>query len=415
MKYVRKDYCRLCKNKNLKSILDLGQSVLANEFVDDPDIVQETYPLELFQCKDCFLFQLLDVVDPELMFKNYLYVSGTSELIRQHFEKYAEDVCYEYWLQNEPLPIPWRGLFVDIGSNDSTLLKQVKGYNVIGVEPAKNLADKSNEEGIVSINDFFNVKTAKEIVANHGKADIITCNNCLAHLDNVDEVVEGVKELIAENGIFVFENAYFGSTFSNNDFSQIYHEHVSYFTKLPLIKYFTSKGMTVYKIEDNYNHGGSIRVFVKNKIENNKDLLDKTIYEEQFINENNINLLIDNIKFIKEDINKQLTKLRLEGKSIVGITASAKSTTFLHYCDIGNLLLDYICDDAKEKQNKLAPGKHIPIKPFSEIFKTRPDYLLILSFNFINAVMKKFEYIPLNWIIPFPEPEIIHKLEMVDT
>lgn len=392
----RKD-CRLCHKTNFNSILNLGKSALANEFVSDPNIEQETYPLELFQCQSCFHYQLRDIVNSKLMFKEYNYVSGTSNLMRDHFNKYANEVHNHNFdkLGN-------KNIIVDIGSNDGTLLKEFKnlGYKVLGVDPAENLAQKANEEGIETIPEFFNVSIAKNIVKKYDKASVITCNNCFAHVDNLDEIVNGVKELLDNNGIFVIEVSSFDKmVLETNDFSQIYHEHVSYHQLPPLENFFKRFDMHISHVEKIDVHGGSLRIYVRHGT-SKQDWYNMT---EKIINMQHKFEFRKNISNIKKNIKQKLLDLKSQSKAIAGVTASAKSTTFLHYCDIGNDILDFICDDAPEKQGKFSPGKHIPILPFSAIKEKKPDYLLLLSFNFANFIMEKYSDYNGIWINPLPK------------
>ena len=400
MKHVtERASCRLCSNKSFNSILNLGYSALANDFICDKNTKQETYPLHLHQCQDCGLFQLLDIVNPELMFSEYIYKSGTSQVMRDHFNKYANDVVDFLNLQPDDL-------VVDLGSNDGTLLKAFKqrGMCVVGVEPASNLADAANGEEIETINSFFNIEVATNIVNEFGKAKLVTMNNCLAHLDNIDEIIAGVKELLDDDGVFIFENAYFMDSLKTNDFSQVYHEHLSYFTVKPLYEYFIKQGMTLYRVEKQNIHGGSIKCFVRQiGIEETSENVQKILNEEENIKTS----FQENVKSLSTKLKLKLKVLKGKGKSIAGVCAAAKSTTLLHYCDIGTEILDCIFDDASDKQGKFSPGKNIPILPFSDLKEKNPDYLLILSYNFTELMINKYPEYKGKWITCFPEVKII--------
>lgn len=414
MQITRRSDCRLCHSTNLKLVLQLEPSALANAFVSDLTIEQDKFPLDLFNCLDCGHYQLLDVVDPSILFKHYLYVSGTSKLMRRHFRNYACSVVSEFDLDDDDL-------LVEIGSNDGTSLKWFKtlGIKVLGIDPAENLAVKATQEGITTIPSFFNRKVANQIINEYGKASVVVANNVFAHADDLDEIVLGVKELLKENGVFIFEVSYFKDVILSGDFSQIYHEHTSYHTVLPLYSFFKKHDMQLYKIERVDSHGGSIRCFVSNKFDNNvlsSSHNDASFFIEQeskfglySINEpwSGVNKFIENIEKNKEDLNKLLIELKQSGKKISGVAASAKSTTFLHHYNIGTELLDYICDDAPEKIGLFSPGKHIPIVPFSKIYEDNPDYLLILSFNFVDSIITRHPNFKGKWIVPLPELKII--------
>lgn len=408
---TRRSDCRLCHSRDFNLILQLNPSALANAFVKDPSIKQEEFPLDLFQCKSCGHYQLLDVVDPNVMFKDYCYVSGTSKVMRQHFRNYACSIVSEYDLEEDDL-------VCDIGSNDGTLLKYFKcfGMNVIGVDPAENLVQNATAQGVTTITAFFDRKVAQEIKEKYGLAKVITCNNCFAHSDNLDEIVLGVKELLSEDGIFIFEVSYFKNVIENIGFDQIYHEHLSYHSILPLHLFFTQHGMTIFDIERVNVHGGSIRCFVKNKdyrlFKNGECWLDETLYfseqEEKYglyttdSEYSSINKFTRKIEQNKQELKDKLNTLKQSGARIAAVAASAKSTTFLHHYEIGTDLIDYICDDAPEKQGLFTPGKHIPVVPFSKIYEDNPDYLLILSFNFVYSIVNKHKDFKGRWIIPSP-------------
>lgn len=396
----RRTDCRLCHKTNLTEIFKLEPSALANQFVSTP-VKQETYPLDLFRCDDCGHFQLLDVVDPEIMFSNYCYVSGTSQLMRQHFRNYACSIVNGYNLAPD-------SVVVDIGSNDATLLKWFRalGMTPVGIDPATNLAVKATAEGIPTYNDFFNERAADEILEKYGKVSVVTANNIFAHADNLDEIVIGVKKLLKSGGVFVFECSYFYDVVRCGDFSQMYHEHTSYHTIDPLVSFFQRHGMTLYRTEYLDIHGGSIRCYVGNGDQYTVRLPDNKNHYEQpsdgsFLPD--IAKFANNVNDIKTSLKNRLLQLKAEGKSIAAVAASAKSTTFLHHCGIGTDLLDFIADDAAEKQGQLTPGKHIPVLPFSAIYEKRPDYLLILSFNFVESIIAKHKDWKGVWIVPLPE------------
>ncbi len=396
---TRRDNCRLCHSRMLDLVLSLGSSALANQFVSDPDIKQNEFPLDLFQCKGCDHFQLLDIVDPEIMFSNYLYVSGTSRKMQYHFRNYACSIVSEKNLDENDL-------VVDIGSNDSTLLKWFDKLEVktVGVEPAVNLARKSNEDGIKTYNDFFNKDLAQKIINNHGKASVITCNNVFAHADNLDEIVLGVKKLLKDNGVFIFEVSYFNDVMKTNDFSQIYSEHVSFHTISPLFHFFKRHDMKLFDVKKIDIHGGSIRCYVRKYSSSRfSDLYEPLLMIERGTEKSLLNSFVNNTQNIKTKLKNKLLEYKRQGKKISGVLAAAKSTTFLHYCDIGPDILDYIYDDAREKVGLYSPGKKIKIKPFSDLPKDNPDYLLVLSYNFADIIVKNHPEFKGTWVVPLPE------------
>jgi hypothetical protein len=419
MDYKRRDNCRLCGNKDFALVVSLSPTALANEFLKIPE-KQETFPLDLYKCKTCNHFQILDIVNPDRLFKKYLYKSSTSQLMRNYFKFYACDVVSKYSLDES-------SFVVEFGSNDACLLKWFPklGIKALGVDPAKNIAEKTlSEHGVETIPDFFNIPVAQKIKKDHGLADIIIGNNVFAHADDLNEIVFAVKELLKPGGSFIFDVSYALDMMVCRDFSQMYHEHTSYHTIAPLRLFFEKHNMVLQNVERKNIHGGSIRCHVVNSenaavydsVEQNIDHEDdcinldftkltkngKPYYEYSQICE-----FIRNTNELKTSLKSFLLDLKSKGKSISALAASAKSTTFLHQCDIGTDIIDYICDDAEDKQNKYTPGKHIPVVPFSKIYETKPDYLLILSFNFTDSLIKKYKSCGSKFIIPVPEIKVI--------
>ena len=252
--------CRICYNSNLNKFLSLGKSPLANSFLSKEQLEHEekSFPLETAFCDRCKLVQLTYVVPPEIMFKHYVYVSSTSNTFKKHFSKMAEDISKQFNLTGQSLA-------VDIGSNDGILLKGFKnaGVQIIGVEPATNIAKIAQESGIETINSFFNENTANEIIERKGHADIITAANVFAHVNDINDFVKNVKLLLKKDGIFVIEVQYLVDTIEKMTFDNIYHEHLSYYSLTSLMYFFKKHCMHVFNAQRVDSHGGSLRVFIK--------------------------------------------------------------------------------------------------------------------------------------------------------
>lgn len=412
MEKVKKlDFCRLCKSKNLEKILDLGKTPPANSFLKKSQLnrKEDFFPLAVNFCKNCGQLQLSHVVSPEILFRHYVWVSSTSPVTVTHFEEYAKELF-------DKLNLKRGDLIVEAGSNDGVLLKPLKklGAEVIGVDPARNVAARATKEGIPTIPEFFNSGIAKEIVKKYGKAKVVTANNCFAHIDDLDEVMEAVLELLDKDGAFIIEAPYNIPLIEKNLFDIIYHEHVSYISATPLVGFFKRFGMEIFDIVQTPVHWGSIRFYIKLKSskykigssvvkvldeEKNKKLYDVNTYRKfaQKIVEN------------KKKLVSLLEKIRREGKSIAGYGAPAKATTLLYYFGIGKETLDFIVDDSHFKHGLFTPGKHIPVVPTEEIYVRKPDYLLILAWNFADSIMKmhvKFKRNGGHFIIPVPKPKI---------
>ena len=260
--YHTNNECRICKSKDLELILDLGIQPPANAFIKEQDLEknEDKFPLRLFFCKNCYLAQLLDIVDKEFLFKNYLYLTGSSKPIVSHFRNYAKDI-FSNFLQNSK-----DSFVIEIGSNDGSLLKEFKklGTSVLGIEPAQNIAKIANDNGIQTVNNFLNVEIAEKI-SSEKKASVIVANNVLGHVEDLKEFVKCVKILLNNEGIFVFEVPYLIDLIQNLEFDTIYHEHLSYFSLKPLIRLMNEFELEIFDVKKQNVHGGTIRVFVGKK------------------------------------------------------------------------------------------------------------------------------------------------------
>src|SRR5215469_16163821 len=252
----RRKTCRLCGGPRLISVLELAPTPPANAFVPREELgkTQQRFPLDVFFCEDCTHAQLLDVVDPSVLFENYVYVSGTSPSFVAHFESYARGIMEQF----RPQP---GGLVLDIGSNDGTLLRffQKAGMKVLGIDPARNIAQEATRNGIPTLATFFNPQLAKQLRGEHGPASVITANNVFAHIDNLEGVVEGIRTLLAPDGVFVFEVSYLSDVFEKTLFDTIYHEHLDYHSVKPLVPFFRRLGMELIEAQRVSSHGGSLR------------------------------------------------------------------------------------------------------------------------------------------------------------
>ena len=404
--------CRICKNKKLEKIFDLGEMPLANAFLDKNQIGQKevSYPLRVVWCESCGLLQIDEIVPSEILFKNYIYVSGTSETLRKHFKGLATEVKINFKLSNESLT-------VDIGSNDGTLLKEFKKVDskVIGVEPAINIAKIAEENSVKTINDFFSEDVAKKIVRENGKVEAITATNVVAHTNDLDDLLKGVSYLLKDDRVFVIEVPYLVDLLENVEFDTIYHEHLSYFDVRPLKKFFEEHDFKIVNIKRVMIHGGTIRIFVSKKksryninenvnqlisLEIKKGLNEVTVYRK----------FTERVEKLKEDLVSLLQKLKSENKKVIGYGAAAKGNTLLNYYHIGPELIEFIADLNPMKQNKFTPGTNIPVYSPEQIFEAKPDYMLILAWNFADEIMKqqsKFKEMGGKFIIPVPEVKIV--------
>jgi SAM-dependent methyltransferase len=403
--------CRICGSSGLKKILDLGRMPPANAFVTKQNLSKKelTYPLDVYVCRRCNLVQLGIVVSPKILFSDYVYFSSTSKVFMQHFEELADTSIRRISLQKN-------SFVIDIGSNDGILLKPFikKRFRVLGIEPARNIAQIANEAHVETIPSFFSVPLARRIKKSHGQADLITATNVFAHIDDIDEVIEGVKCILKENGVFIIEAPYLIDLLDNNLFDTIYHEHLSYFSVIPLTIFFRKHGMKIFSVEHTATHGGSLRIYAVRIGPPRK--IDASVARYLRLEQNRITSLhtykqfAEKIDRDKEKLVALLKQLRKQGKTIAGYGAPAKSNTLLNYYSISADLLSYIADDSRYKQNLYTPGMHIPVVSPMHLTERQPDYLVLLAWNFAESIMKKWNDLHeggMKFILPKPEVNII--------
>ena len=386
--------CRSCGNSKLKRVVSLGYQPLANNLLNKKNEKCELYPLELNYCDNCYNCQLSVAVNPKKIFTNYLYTSSTSASFREHFIFAAKKYVKELKLK------PKKTYIIDIGSNDGVALKPFKelGFkNILGVEPAKNLAKLANKNKLKTFNGFLNKKNTKNIKKN---ADLILASNVFAHSDNLKEMAECMIQLLSKKGIIIIEVQHLMKTLKDLTFDNIYHEHFNYWSLTSLINFFKQFPVKIFKVEKIPTHGGSIRIYIKK---------DKNIKIEKSVKE----LLKEEEKFgikdfktyqdfgkkvykIRENVIKNLNALKIDEKTIVGYGAPAKATTALNFFGISKEI-DYIIEDNKLKHKKFVPGVKIPIYSKDKILKKNP-LILVLAWNFFNEIKKNNSKLSNNFI-----------------
>jgi len=407
----RRETCRLCGDIDLAPVLKLTPTPPANAFVnkDALDTEQARFPLDVFFCSTCFHVQLLDVVDPGLLFENYVYVSGTSPAFVKHFNDYASTVINRF----SPAP---ESLVIDIGSNDGTLLSafQSRGMNVLGIDPAQDIAAKATEAGIETIADFFSPDLAKKIPTDRGPAAIVTANNVFAHADDLKGIVEGVRGLLATDGVFVFEVSYLADVVADTLFDTIYHEHLAYHSVKPLRRFFEAGGMHLFSAERVSSHGGSLRGMAGlegGPHDEDGSVADLATLEED-MGLDRAETFVDfghNIDALGTKLEALLADFKADGKTIAGFGAPAKATTLMYHFGIGPEKIDFIVDDSPLKQGLFSPGAHIPVLPSDALYERRPDYVLILAWNFAEPIMDKHSAFLEGggrFIVPLPDLQI---------
>jgi len=376
--------CRSCGNTNLKRVVSLGYQPLANNLLNKRDEKCELYPLELNYCEDCYNCQLSVAVDPKKMFSNYLYTSSTSVSFREHFISATKKYVKELNLK------PKKSYIIDIGSNDGVALKPFKdlGFkNILGVEPAKNLAKLANKNKIKTFNGFLNIKNIKKIKKN---ADLILASNVFAHSNDLKEMAVCMINLLSKKGTIIIEVQYLMNTLKDLTFDNIYHEHYNYWSLTSLINFFNNFKVKIFKVEKIKTHGGSIRIYIKKdkNVKIQKSINEMIKEEEKFGIKDfkTYQKFGANVYKIKENVIKNINEIKKNGEKIVGYGAPAKATTALNFFGLSNEI-DYIIEDNKLKHKKFIPGVKIPIFGKVKISKKKP-IILVLAWNFFDEIKK---------------------------
>ena len=405
---TRRSECRLCGGKDLALIIEMEPTPPANAFVTADAIQreQQKFSLDVFFCNHCKHVQLLDIVDPRVLFEHYVYVSGTSPVFVQHFDSYAQDVITQFHPDKSRL-------ILDIGSNDGTLLRCFKGhgYRVLGVDPAREIAGTATHSGIETLATFFSPTLAATIRAERGSAAVVTANNVFAHVDDLAGMVEGVRTLLAPDGVFAFEVSYLVDVYEKTLFDTIYHEHLAYHSVRPLVPFFRANGMELIEARRVPTHGGSLRGIAQ--IAEGPRSVGASVAECLALEERlaldkaeTFRGFADNVAALGDELGSLLSGFQREGKKIAGFGAPAKATTLMYHFHIDGDVIDFIVDDSPWKQGLFTSGMHVPVLPAQAIYERRPDYLLILAWNFADSIMEKhaaFREHGGHFIVPLPE------------
>ncbi len=401
--------CRFCGTELTHTFVDLGATPLANSYLkpENLDNAEPFFSLHVRVCAECFLVQLPALETPENIFTDYLYFSSFSKSWLEHAKNYCDKMTARFGL-NENSQV------VEIASNDGYLLQYFVEQNikVLGIEPAKNVAEHAVKKGVPTITKFFGEQTAKELVADGIQADLTAANNVLAHVPDINDFVEGFAVLLKENGVATFEFPHLLNLVEKNQFDTIYHEHFSYLSLTAVEKIFNAHGLRVFDVETLPTHGGSLRVFAtKGNHETTANVAQIKQKEAEF-GLTNIEFLTkydEQVKQTKRDLVAKLIEIKNGGKSIVAYGAAAKGNTLMNYCGIKTDFIDYVCDLNVHKQGNFLPGTRIEIASPDKIKETKPDYVLILPWNLADEIMNQLDFIR-DWngkfILPIPKVTI---------
>ncbi len=409
--YLRPD-CRVCGSRTLVAFLSLGPSPLANAFLANPAefATEAFYPLDVYFCETCGLVQLLDVISPEVLFRNYVYATGTSDSMAAHNAALAALVV-------KRLDLGAADLVVEVASNDGSLLTcfAAHGVRTLGIEPATNIAALAEARGIETVNRFFDARTADDVRALRGPAKAVIANNVLAHVDEPADFLAGCRALLGLDGLVLVEVPYLARLLDGLEYDTIYHEHLSYFSVSTLMRLCERVNLSLIQVDHLPVHGGSLRLYLapRERYPEHASAVQDLAAAEQRAG------LVSLPRFLEfaRDVERQrdalvqlLHTLVRGGRSLAGYGAPAKGNTLLNYCGIDHHLLPYVVDKSDLKVGLYTPGTHIPVLPVSTVLDRQPDYLLILAWNFADEIMRQqSEYRRRGgrFLLPLPRPAAV--------
>jgi hypothetical protein len=405
--------CRFCGTPLRYTLVDLGMSPLCESYVaaDQLNRMEPFYPLRVHVCESCYLAQLEEYVSPEAIFSEYAYFSSYADSWLRHAKGYTDMATARFGLGPS-------SFVVELASNDGYLLQYFveKGVPVLGIEPARNVALAAIERGVPTLVEFFGERTAGQLAAEGKKADLIVANNVLAQVPGLNDFVGGIRVLLKPRGVITLEFPHLVWLMEKNQFDTIYHEHFSYFSFLAVGRIFAAHGLTIFDVDEIPTHGGSLRIYARHADDGTKPSGPRVAELEAreralgLTRMETYGAFADRVRETKRKLLEFLIRVKREGKSICGYGAPGKGNTLLNYCGIRTDFLDYTVDRNPYKQGKFTPGTHIPIFPVEKIRETRPDYVLVLPWNFKDEIIEQMSFIR-DWggkfIVPIPEVEVI--------
>ncbi len=405
--------CRFCGRSLEHVFVDLGLSPLANSFLEaeELDAPEPRFPLTVYVCDGCFLVQLPEFESPESIFSDYAYFSSFAETWLEHVARYAADMTERFGLGPT-------SQVVEVASNDGHLLRGFKerGIPVLGIEPAANVARAAEEAGVPTLVRFFGSELATELVAEGRRADLLAGNNVLAHVPDLNDFVDGLRILLAPDGVLTMEFPHLAQLMAENQFDTIYHEHFSYFSFRTVRDVFTAHRLTIFDVEELPTHGGSLRIYGRHEADASKPVTERVtaLLEHErragFDDLEHYRSFDRQARATRQGLLDFLAAARDAGESVVGYGAPAKGNTLLNYCGVGREQIGYTVDRSPHKQGLFLPGTHLPIYSPEKVFETRPDYLLILAWNLKEEIMEQMVEIS-DWggrfVVAIPRTEIL--------
>jgi 2-polyprenyl-3-methyl-5-hydroxy-6-metoxy-1,4-benzoquinol methylase len=405
--------CRFCHRTLYQEFVNLGNAPASNSFLtadqlNEPEIF---YPLKVYVCDQCYLVQVDEYKKSGTIFNgDYAYFSSYSSTWLTHAKNYVE-------MASERFKITTSSFVVEIASNDGYLLQYFaeKQIPVLGIEPSVNTAAVAKAKGIETITEFFGTRLANELAAKGRKADLLLGNNVLAHVPDIVDFVAGMKILLKVDGVVTMEFPHLLQLIANNQFDTIYHEHFSYLSLFTVQQIFEAQGLTIFDVEEIPTHGGSLRIYARNKENGTLPVhatVNEILFKEKLQGLSNIESFRGfqaKAEDIKIDLISFLILARKEGKKVAAYGAAAKGNTLLNYCGVKSDLIDFVTDMNPHKQGKYLPASHIPVRSEEKLKESRPDFVIILPWNIKDEIVKQLHYIRIwggKFVVSIPELEI---------
>lgn len=405
-------HCRICETKLGTPFFDLGAMPLANAFLrSSADCAAEAaFPLAVVACSSCGLVQLTFTVPAEQLYRDYIYVSSTSEAVRAHADALAQNLVQRYrWDRS--------ALVVEIASNDGTVLKAMarRGVRVLGVEPATNIARIAEADGIPTVNDFFSEQLGRTLAGQQGPVSAILGRHVFAHIDDLHGCLEGVLALLAEDGVLILEVPYLGDLLDKLAFDTIYHEHLSYFSLGSVQTLCARHGLRLVDVERVGLHGGSIILHIVRTGARAAagPGLDSMLHEEQvrgLYEPATLTQFAKRVSVWKGQCEELIGSLVRSGARLVGYGAAAKANTLLNYCPEVARALRAILDRSPHKHDRLTPGTHVVVRPADSWKDERPSHMVVLAWNFQDEIirqMRPFQEAGGRFVQVLPDPKVL--------
>ncbi|MGZ3453561.1 MAG: class I SAM-dependent methyltransferase [Polyangiales bacterium] len=398
--------CRICGSTELEDVLSLGMMPQVNRFLPNLEAAETEprHPLAIRHCVACTHVQLTHALDPAEIFTDYIYFSSMSETIVRHGEALAARYAKE-------LSLGAKDLVAELASNDGCILKPFKAHcRIQGVEPARNVAEVAVQSGVPTHVGFFDGPTGRELREAMGPARLIIARNVVAHVPAVVDFIAGAGHWLADDGILHVEVPYLREMLDKLEFDTIYHEHLSYFSVTALDRLFAEAGLVLWDVEELGLHGGSLIARGKRKGATPTANVARFLAEERATDPRvRLRAFAEGTKRLKDRIPAFLAELRTDGKVVGGYGAAAKGVVLANYCGIGRDVLPWVADRSPHKLGKLMPGVHLPVVPPQQVIDERPDYLLVLAWNFVDEIEHQLEAYAAKggrFVVPVPEPRV---------